>query len=300
MNREYAEKVEILLRILPLVMDEKVFAVHGGSAINLFVKNLPRYSIDIDLTYIPLEERKESIKHINVHLQNIAEKARKTFKEMHIISKLNTNKLICEHRGNQVKIEVNQNKRGIIGGEVLKIPLCEKAQEEFGLYCEADIVPMTLLYGGKIAAALSRQHPRDLFDVKYMEYPFEKTREGLLFCLLGSDRPLYESFAPNPIDQHDALINQFEGMTDVPFTYEEFEQTRSKLIRDVNNLMTAEDKYFLYGFELGEPDWDAFEFKSFKKYPSVKWKMINLRKLKKISPEKIASEADKLRNIFGL
>jgi len=97
MNREYAEKVEILLRILPLVMDEKVFAVHGGSAINLFVKNLPRYSIDIDLTYIPLEERKESIKHINVHLQNIAEKARKTFKEMHIISKLNTNKLICEH-----------------------------------------------------------------------------------------------------------------------------------------------------------------------------------------------------------
>lgn len=44
MNREYAEKVEVLLRLLPIVMEEKVFAVHGGSAINLFVRNLPRYS----------------------------------------------------------------------------------------------------------------------------------------------------------------------------------------------------------------------------------------------------------------
>ena len=64
MNREYAEKVEILLRLLPVVMDEKVFAVHGGSAINLFIKNLPRYSVDIDLTYIPLEGRDESLEHI--------------------------------------------------------------------------------------------------------------------------------------------------------------------------------------------------------------------------------------------
>ena len=56
----------------------------------------------------------------------------------------------------------------------MRIPLCNKAQAEFGLYCEADIVPKTLLYGGKIAAALSRQHPRDLFDVKYMDIPLEE------------------------------------------------------------------------------------------------------------------------------
>lgn len=300
MNREYAEKVEILLRVLPIVMDEKVFAVHGGSAINLFVRDLPRYSVDIDLTYMPLQEREESLNDINVHLKNIADRAKRTFKGMHIIPKLNTSKLLCEYRGSQVKVEVNQTKRGIIGGDVLRVPLCKKAQEEFGLYCEADIVPMTLLYGGKIAAALSRQHPRDLFDVKYMEYPFKETREGLLFCLLGSDRPLHESFAPNLIDQHEALANQFNGMTDVPFSYEEYEQTRSKLIQDVNDLMTPEDKKFLYGFELGEPDWDAFEFNGFKDYPSVKWKMVNLQKLKKQNPVKIVAEAEKLRDIFGL
>ena len=205
MNREYAEKVEVLLRLLPIVMDEKVFAVHGGSAINLFVRDLPRYSVDIDLTYIPLEGREESLEHINAHLMSIADKAKRAFRGMHIVPKLATSKLLCEYQGKQVKVEVNQTKRGIIGGDLqTSIPLCEKAQKEFGLYCEAVIVPMTLLYGGKIAAALSRQHPRDLFDVKYMEYPFESTREGLLFCLLGSDRPLHESFAPNLIDQNDA------------------------------------------------------------------------------------------------
>ena len=158
---------------------------------------------------------------------SIASKAKRAFLGMHIVPKLNTSKLLCEYQRRQIKVEVNQTKRGIVG-LVLTVPLCKKAQEEFGLYCEADIVPMTLLYGSKIAAALSRQHPRDLFDVKYMEYPFGQTREGLLFCHLGSDRPLDESFAPNLIDQKDALTNQFDGMTDVPFSYEEYEEDRAK------------------------------------------------------------------------
>ena len=301
MNREYAEKVEVLLRLLPIVMEEKVFAVHGGSAINLFVRNLPRYSVDIDLTYIPLEGREESLTHINAHLMSIAAKAKRAFPGMHIVPKLNTSKLLCEYQRKQIKVEVNQTKRGIVGGDVLTtVPLCKKAQEEFGLYCEADIVPMTLLYGGKIAAALSRQHPRDLFDVKYMEYPFERTREGLLFCLLGSDRPLHESFAPNLIDQKDALANQFEGMTDVPFSYDEYEEARTKLVADVNALMTPQDKAFLVSFELAEPDWDGFDFHYFKDYPSVQWKLMNLMKLKKQNPAKLSAEANRLKDIFHL
>lgn len=299
MNKEYAEKVEVLLRLLPIVMDEKVFAVHGGSAINLFVRDLPRYSVDIDLTYIPIEGREESLEHINDHLMSIANKAKRAFRGMHIVPKLATSKLLCEYQGKQVKVEVNQTKRGIIGGDVQTLPLCKKAQDEFGMYCEADIVPMTLLYGGKIAAALSRQHPRDLFDVKYMEYPLAETREGLLFCLLGSDRPIHESFAPNLLDQHDALANQFDGMTDVPFTYEEFEQTRAQLIQDVFALMTAADKSFLVSFEQGEPDWGNFDFSYFKDYPSVQWKLLNLQHLKKQNPIKLTAEASKLLSVFG-
>ena len=265
----YAQKVELLLRLIPIVMEEGVFAIHGGTAINLFLKNLPRYSVDIDLTYIPLADRKTSLEDINLHLKAIAEKARKAFKGMHIVPNFSTCKLLCEYRGKQVKIEVNQTKRG---------------------------VPLTQLYGGKIAAALSRQHPRDLFDVKYMDIPLSECREGLIFCLLGSDRPIYESFAPSLIDQREAMDNQFAGMTDIPFTYEEFEETRAKLINDVKSLMTEADKKFLISFESGQPEWDGYEFEYFKDYPSVQWKLLNLKKLAKQNPQKLQEEAEKLRN----
>ena len=294
----YTQKVELLLRLVPIVMDEGVFAIHGGSAINLFLKNLPRYSVDIDLTYIPLADRQASLEDINLHLKSICDKAKRAFKGMHVVPNFNTCKLLCEYRGKQVKIEVNQTKRGIVGGEVLTIPLSEKAQNEFSLYCEAKIVPLTLLYGGKIAAALSRQHPRDLFDVKYMEFPMNKCREGLIFCLLGSDRPIHESFAPSLIDQREAMENQFAGMTDIPFTYAEFEETRTKLIASVKSIMTEEDKSFLISFELGQPKWDGYEFEYFKEYPSVKWKLLNLKKLAKQNPKKLQEEAEKLHQIF--
>lgn len=252
-GRVYAQKVELLLRIMPIVMEEGVFAVHGGTAINLFLKDLPRYSVDIDLTYIPLADRKQSLDDINLHLASICEKAKKAFKGMHIKPNYDTSKLLCEWRGKQVKVEVNQTKRGLVGGENITVPLSEKAQNEFGLYCEANIVPLTQLYGGKIAAALSRQHPRDLFDVKYMDIPLADCREGLIFCLLGSDRPIHESFAPRLIDQSEAMANQFDGMTDIPFTYAEFEETRTKLIDDVNGMMSEADKNFLVSFEQGKP-----------------------------------------------
>ena len=296
----YAQKVELLLRLIPIVMEEEVFAIHGGTAINLFLKDLPRYSVDIDLTYIPLADRQTSLDDINLHLKSIADKAKKAFKGIHIVPNFSTCKLLCEYHGKQVKIEVNQTKRGVVGGECLSMPLSEKAQNEFSLFCEAKIVPLTQLYGGKIAAALSRQHPRDLFDVKYMDIPLDECREGLIFCLLGSDRPIHESFAPSLIDQREAMENQFAGMTDIPFTYEDFEETRAKLINDLRSLLTEEDKRFLVRFESGQPEWNGYEFEYFKDYPSVQWKILNLKKFAKQNPQKLRVEAKKLRNVLEI
>ena len=294
----YAQKVELLLRLIPIVMEEEVFAIHGGTAINLFLKDLPRYSVDIDLTYIPLADRQTSLDDVSLHLKSIADKAKKAFKGIHIVPNFSTCKLLCEYHGKQVKIEVNQTKRGVVGGECLSMPLSEKAQNELSLFCEAKIVPLTQLYGGKIAAALSRQHPRDLFDVKYMDIPLDECREGLIFCLLGSDRPIHESFAPSLIDQREAMENQFAGMTDIPFTYEDFEETRAKLINDLRSLLTEEDKRFLVSFESGQPEWNGYEFEYFKDYPSVQWKILNLKKLAKQNPQKLQAEAEKLRNVL--
>ena len=131
-----------------------------------------------------------------------------------------------------------------------------------------------------------------------MDIPLSECREGLIFCLLGSERPIYESFAPRLIDQREAMDNQFAGMTDIPFTYEEFEETRTKLINDVKLLMTEADKKFLISFESGQPEWDGYEFEYFKNYPSVQWKLLNLKKLAKQNPQKLLEEAEKLRKVF--
>jgi hypothetical protein len=123
-------------------------------------------------------------------------------------------------------------------------------------------------------------------------------REGLIFCLLGSDRPIHESFAPSLIDQREAMENQFAGMTNIPFTYEEFEETRAKLINDVKSLMSEADKKFLISFESGQPEWDDYEFEYFKEYPSVQWKLLNLKKLAKQNPQKLLEGLEKLKYVF--
>lgn len=300
MNNIYKDKVRLLLRVLPLVMEEECFAVHGGTAINLFVNDLLRLSVDIDLTYIPLEDRASSIAHINEALSRISARIGRTLKNIKVIARPDICKLTCEYHGCQVKIEVNQTKRGIIDGGPLILPLCDKARDLFEMDVEARIVPLTQLYGGKIAAALSRQHPRDLFDVKHMPIKIDSAKYGFIFCLLGSDRPIQESFAPTLIDQRNAMEKQFAGMSDVSFTNEDFESTRLRLIKDVKDMMSEEDKNFLVSFERGEPKWSNTPYASLADYPSVRWKLLNLRKLKKSNPKKMELEANKLKDILFL
>ena len=211
MNNLYKEQVRLLLRILPVIYREEDFAVHGGTAINLFVKNLPRYSVDVDLTYIPIGTREVSMAEIDKKLAAISLQLQRVVPELNI--RPIPNKLLCTVGRSTVKIEVNGIKRGIIG-PTIEMPLCDKAQTEFGMYCKARIVPLEQLYGGKIAAALSRQHPRDLFDYNYMDTDkIVDLKRGFMFALLGSDKPFIESLSPHAINQHEALENQFRGMT---------------------------------------------------------------------------------------
>jgi hypothetical protein len=170
--------------------------------------------------------------------------------------------LFFTYQGISVKIEVNDVKRGVIADTVV-LPLCKAAQDAFDVFCEAKIVPLSQLYGGKITAALDRQHPRDLFDVKYMfDYikNFDEVKQGFMFCLLGSDRPIVEMLSPNLIDQREALDNQFLGMTIIPFSYDDYEKTRLSLIEYVNNNLTDSDKRFLISFEEGVPEWEVTDF----------------------------------------
>lgn len=286
MNEIYRKQVALLIRIMPLVYKIKDFAVHGGTAINLFVKDMPRYSIDIDLTYLPLKNRDESLQEINNCLLTLKQQIEKAIPGILVVHKPAILKLLCTKGDAMVKIEVNGIKRGIIGS-IEDRTLCEKAQTEFKMGCVARIVPFSLLYGGKIAAALSRQHPRDLFDCKYMEIEsFDDVKNGLIFYLLGSDKPLIESLQPNPLDQKQALRNQFQGMSDVQFDYADFEATRKELIEKVNQNLTNTDKEFLISYESGVPDWKKCCAGDLSGYPSIQWKLKNILILKETNPPK--------------
>ena len=295
MKDRYRKQVALLIRIMPSVYKIKEFAVHGGTAINLFHRNLLRYSVDIDVTYIPIENRQQSLASINQKLLEVKKNIEKTMPGGVVKHKPGVWKLLSTLGDATVKIEVNATKRGIIG-DVVELPLCEKARNEFSMGCKARTVSFSQLYGGKITAALSRQHPRDLFDCKYMELQsFDDVKNGFMLCLLGSDKPIIESLQPHDIDQTEALENQFQGMTETPFGYEDYLESRTALLSLVNGGLTITDKEFLLSFEQGEPDWNKCCAGDLSQYPSVQWKLLNIGKLKESNPVKFEQGVNKLR-----
>jgi predicted nucleotidyltransferase component of viral defense system len=297
MNSLYRDQVRLLLRILPVIYQVEDFAIHGGTAINLFIHDLPRYSVDVDLTYIPLGSREESLSDMDKKLSFISGQVKRAVPGIFI--KPLPNKLLCTLGRSTVKIEVNGIKRGIIG-QTVELSLCKKAQEEFGMFCKARIVPLSQLYGGKISAALNRQHPRDLFDYKYMDSSkIDNLKYGFMFALLGSDKPFIESLSPNPIDQQAALENQFRGMSTIPFVYEDYQSVRNQLIVFINSILNENDKGFLISFEEGNPLWENSEYNDFEDFPSIQWKLFNINELKARNQAKHKLGVEKLKAYFG-
>jgi len=198
---------------------------------------------------------------------------------------MEVSKLQVSNQGFQVKVEVNQTNRGVLS-DPIEYPLCEKAQDQFDAFCSIAVVPLSQLYGGKICAALDRQHPRDLFDVKYLlqnEGIIDEIKKGFLLSALSSNRPIHELLQPNLQDQRPAFENQFSGMTVEPFSYDDFEATRTDLFIHIANSWTELDKQFLIGFSKLEPDWGIYDFERF---PSIQWKIQNLTRLKRDNPNK--------------
>jgi len=280
----YKKQVSLLLKVLPDVANEKRLALHGGTAINLFHQNMPRLSVDIDLTYIPFSNvRENDLQDIRSILAGIKTRLLKTKQDIQFDDQGRADeelKLLCRYSGATIKIEVNQINRGIIGEPVMMM-LCENAQLMFDVFCEIQTVPESQLWGGKIIAALDRQHPRDLFDIRYLLNTKGYTDEihtGFLFSLLGSKRPFHEILNPSRVDQSVVFASQFSGMTNQPFLYEEFESVRENLIRTVKEKLTLPEKEFLMSYAKGEPVWNNFNYSMF---PGIKWKLFNIDVFKK-------------------
>ena len=298
MTDAYKQQVRLLLEVLPEVAKENCLAMHGGTAINLFVRDMPRLSIDIDLTFVELGEREEAINAINDALVRVKERVETLRPKARVVHKTDTCKLQIAHQGAQIKIEVNMVGRGLLG-EASKLQLCAAAQEEFDAFSAISVVSIGQLYGGKLCAALDRQHPRDFFDVRLLldnEGFNDEIKQGFLYGLVCSNRPTHELLSPNLIDQQAVFTNQFEGMSSLEFTYVDFENTRSDLIQIIRSRLDDRDKAFLLDFNRLESDWSYYDFQE---YPSVKWKIQNLTKLRENNPQKYRQQLDALEEITG-
>jgi predicted nucleotidyltransferase component of viral defense system len=282
-RESYRRQVALLIRILPFIAKEHCFALKGGTAINLFIRDMPRLSVDIDLTYARIAPRGESLAAIEVALKRIAADATRGLGDAHfaegtqggVVSKLNV------WQGQvQIKIEVATNFRGCVYEPETR-SVSEAVEAAFG-FAEIPVLSFVDLYAGKIVAALDRQLPHDLFNVRDLlanEGIDDALRRTFIVYLLGHQRPMPAVLAPTRKDISAEYASSFEGMTDESVPLKELLAARETLIADIVGKMPNDHRRFLVSFERGEPDWQLLALPVAATLPAVRRRQQKLSKL---------------------
>jgi predicted nucleotidyltransferase component of viral defense system len=268
-----------------LSRQEACFALKGGTAINLFLRDMPRFSVDLDLTYLPVKDRVSSLKAIDEAMRRIAKKIESGVPGARVNASApkgenGITKLVVRADRAQIKIEVTPVLRGYVYEPTVR-QVSSRVEAEFG-FAEMPIVSFADLYAGKIVAALDRQHPRDLFDVRDLlaqEGIDEKLRKAFVVYVISHDRPMAEVLAPTRHDISLEYKRGFEGMVDEPVSLEDLLKAREDLIREIVGNMPEEHRRFLLSVKRGEPDWSLLNLPGVENLPAVRWKLENLAKL---------------------
>lgn len=298
MEEKYLKQVKLVVEVLQIVATENCFALKGGTAINLFYNKLPRLSVDIDLTYIGFETRNIACQNINMALNRITERLRNKGYIAKIQGDNIEKKIICANSETTIKIEPNYIIRGYVEKPKI-LEVCDKVEDEFG-YAEIQVISKKELYGGKICAALDRQHPRDLFDVKELIKKSEIDEElikGFLVMLLSHDKPLHETLNPNIKNQNEIFEKQFIGMTNKNFTYEQHIKTLEYLIKLIK-IKISPYKQLLLDFVSLKSNLQDFGIENLENLPAIKWKLKNLEKLRENNSVKFKEQYEKLVSYF--
>ncbi len=297
----YYKQVQLLMQVLPFVAKQACFALKGGTAINLFVREFPRLSVDIDLVYLPMKARDEALDEICEALDVISADLKTAFKDAEITeaykSKRDSLRLIVARNGVQIKVELSPVLRGTVY-EPRLMEVCEAVEEEFG-YVEVPVVALADLYAGKICAALDRQHPRDLFDVKWLlenEGLTDEIRKAFLVYLSSHNRPMAELLKPQYKELSAIYAGEFANMAETDVTLEELVAVRERLVELIHQGLTESEKGFLLTFKSREPDWALLGLEGVSELPAIKWKQINLAKMPE-NKHKLALE--KLKGILA-
>lgn len=281
----YRQQVALLIRTIPFVAQEECFALKGGTAINLFVRDLPRLSVDIDLTHLPVEDRALSLTAIDAAMVRIKERIESGIPGATVVPSRSAGdniitKLIVRSEGVQIKIEVTPVLRGTVYDPVV-MSVVPSVEDTFG-FAEMQVVSFADLYAGKIVAALDRQHPRDLFDVRDLlasEGISDELRRAFLVYLISHNRPMAEVLAPTRRPLTEEFERGFVGMTQENVELADLEATREALIATMVGEMPDAHREFLIGFKRGEPDWELLGIPEARHLPAVLWKQQNLEKM---------------------
>lgn len=292
---KYTKQVSLLVNALPIVANETCFALKGGSAINLFYQDLPRLSVDLDLVYLPLDKRTTAIENINNALLRIQGNLQKKGLQASITGQANEKKIICSNNEATIKIEPNYTIRGTVCTPT-ELAVSQKVQNSFG-FAKMRILAFEELYAGKFCAALDRQHPRDLFDIK----KFYEAQHGInnkliqifIIYLLGHNRPIHELLDCEIQDHQDIFENEFTGMTDEQVNYSELQDFLLRLKKDLKEHLVPYKKLFLDFLALNE-DFSNFPIPNVQALPAIQWKVQNLERLRKSNKQKFKQQQEKL------
>ncbi|MEK6543070.1 MAG: nucleotidyl transferase AbiEii/AbiGii toxin family protein [Elusimicrobiota bacterium] len=302
MRSPFVEQTSLMLRLLPHVAVEEHFALKGGTAINFFVRDMPRLSVDIDLTYLPIEAREESLAGIGQALDRIKSRILKTVAGVAVRDgryEGRISKLFIRGADGEIKIEPNFVIRGAVYPAIER-DLCPAAQERFAIAVRIKTLSTAEIYGGKLCAALDRQHPRDLFDVKVLlenEGITPEARKSFLVHLISHDRPMHEVIEPIRKDIREDFNADFQGMTNESVGYDALLEAREMMIRQIHERLTVGEKNFLVSFKAGEPDWPLLGVGGVERLPAIQWKLKNIVKM---SVAKRREQLGKLREKLGL
>ena len=295
-SEQYLRQVALLIDAMPFVAAERDFALKGGTAINLFMRDMPRLSVDIDLTWLPIAGRPESLAAIDASMKRMAVSLSEGLRGARILEVPNAReptvtKLTIQRLDARIKIEVTPVLRGCVFGPETR-SVSRTVEDTFG-YAQTQVVSFADLYAGKIVAALDRQHPRDLFDVRDLlasEGISDDLRRAFLVYLVSHDRPMAEVLAPRRKNITQNFAQGFEGMTLEPVPLVELETAREALIDSITGGMPDAHRRFLMGFERGEPDWELISLPEAADLPAVKWRRLNLDKLSAASRARLVDQ----------
>lgn len=304
MDKAYADTVRLLLAAAPDVFANGIFAMKGGTAINLFVRDVPRLSVDIDVVYMPWQiPRDEALAAISSELDGITKRlATQGLRSRKVASKdLGDIKLLVEHEDSQVKVEVN----AVFRGTVLPIErraLSPRTAEMFSAELELPVLATAELYGGKLVAAMDRQHPRDLFDVWQM-FESDGLSDAMVECfvtyLAGHNRPTHEVLFGNDKDIAGEYHNNFDGMPTEPVGLDVLLETRKRLRAELPQRLTDNQRRFLTGLTRAQPDWTLLQCRHAAELPALRWKLANLQTFQKRRPDDFESQAKALETKLG-